>query len=479
MPDGERPSPEEPAWKRSPYHRQGSALTFPLDEGWHQFVRTPGAGERGRTWPGLGRMEWIYLNSHVHEVGGQGRSFVVFAAYFSQHLRFLVVRAWDADDRYLGAWTGSALGTLRAMPDRLDAAFSHHGGEDRWYATGQDFSSRLEASDDAGRFSVVLDLANQKVPYEAGGIGYLPFARSGWFSYYSLTRLAAAGTLRFGAEFVTVQGIGWFDHQWGDFFVTPFHNRVLEEYEWMSIQLDSGDELMLTTVWDPDETSPSIEAFGGAGLITRDGRFERIVGNQGFTRTRFWRSLAQGVVYSAGWRFRAEAWDTDLEITPRHPDQLTPIVDEAGALWAQALSSVTGGLVNRLGSFWEGSCRVTGRCRGVAVTGVAFAELIKRYDDPELTLDVSRNENEFTVFSWRVKRHDPQVALRFRFLLERPGGGVLWRRDGLDVGVVVLDDPELPRGERLRARVIATSVDGTLRGEASTGVVLGRAAEGR
>jgi hypothetical protein len=84
-------------------------------------------------------------------------------------------------------------------------------------------------------------------------------------------------------------------------------------------------------------------------------------------------------VYSAGWRFRAEAWDTDLEITPRHPDQLTPIVDEAGALWAQALSSVTGGLVNRLGSFWEGSCRVTGRCRGVAVTGVAFAELIKRY----------------------------------------------------------------------------------------------------
>ena len=87
------------------------------------------------------------------------------------------------------------------MPDRLDAAFSHHGGEDRWYANEHDFSSRLEASDDAGRFSVVLDLANQKVPYEAGGIGYLPFARSGWFSYYSLTRLAASGTLRFGAEF--------------------------------------------------------------------------------------------------------------------------------------------------------------------------------------------------------------------------------------------------------------------------------------
>jgi predicted secreted hydrolase len=462
------------AWRTSPYHRAGSALAFPVDEGWHHFLRGPSEGERTSTWPGPDRMEWVYLNSHVQEVGGEGRSFVVFAAYFSQHLRFLVVRAWDREERYLGAWTGSALGTMRAMARRFDVSFTHPAGEDRWYAIGQDFSSRLEATDDAGQFAVTLDLANQKVPYEAGGIGYLPFADSGWFSYYSLTRLAVHGTLRFGAEFVTVEGLGWFDHQWGDFFVTPFRNRVLEEYEWMSIQLDSGDELMLTTVWNPDDSSPSVEAFGGAGLITRGGRFERIIGNRGFTRTRFWRSLAQDAIYSAGWRFRAEEWDTDLVITPRHPDQLTPIVDAARPLWAQAVAAVSGGLINRLGSFWEGSCRVTGRCLGQSVTGVAFAELIKRYEHPEVVLDVCRNELDLTVFSWRVKRRDPQVPLRFRFLLETPTGAVLCREDGLDVGVKVIDDPKLPRGVALRARVIAASVDGTLRGEATVDVVLGR-----
>lgn len=467
---------DEPPWKRSPYHRKGSALAFPPDEGWHHFLREPAHGERGRTWPGPGRMEWVYLNSHVREVGGAGRSFVVFAAYFSQHLRFLVIRAWDSEERYLGAWTGSALGSLRATAGRLDVAFAHDGGEDRWYATGEDFSSRLEAFDDAGRFSAVLDLANRKAPYEAGGIGYLPFADSGWFSYYSLTRLEASGTLRFGVEFVTVEGIGWFDHQWGDFFVTPFRNRVLEEYEWMSLQLDSGDELMLTTVWNPDESSPSVEAFGGAGLITCAGEFRRIIGNHGFTRTRFWRSLAQGAVYSAGWRFCAEEWDTDLSITPRHPDQLTALVDAAGPLLGQAVSALTGGVVNRLGSFWEGSCSVRGRCRGRAVTGVAFAELIKRYDDPVVALTVCRNDLDLTVFSWRVERRDPQVPLHYRFLLERQTGEVLCRRDGLDVGVMVIDDPRQPRGERLRARVIATSVDGTLRGEATVDVVLGRAA---
>lgn len=467
-----RTKPRSDAWRRSPYHREGSALAFPPDEGWHHFLTLPKEGERRLTSPGLSRMEWIYLNAHVEEVGGQGRSFVVFAAYFTQHLRFLVVRAWDREERYLGAWTGSTLGRLRAAPGRLDAAFTHPGGEDRWVGVGQDFSSRLSAIDDAGKFAVELDLTNTKMPYEAGGIGYLPFADSGWFSYYSLTRLRADGVLRLGTESIPVAGLGWFDHQWGDFFVTPFRNRMLEEYEWMSLQLDSGAELMLTTVWNPDESSPSVEAFGGAGLITADGGFKRIIGNQDFTRTRFWRSPSQGVVYSAGWRFRAPEWDTDLEIVPRHADQLTPLVDDAANLWLRAASALTGGLANRLGSFWEGSCRVTGTCQGRPVTGVAFAELIKRYDDPSLSMDVSRNDVGLAVFTWKVARRDPHVPLRFRFLLERFSGEVLLRKDGLDVSVMAVDDATLPRGERLRARVIATSCDGTLRGEAEREVVL-------
>lgn len=471
MPD-DGPVMADAPWRRSPYHRKSSALAFPPDEGWHRLLGGPDEHGRSRTSPGLGHMEWIYLNAHVDEVGGEGRSFVVFAAYFTQHLRFLVVRAWDREERYLGAWTGTTLGTLRAVSGRLDAAFTHPGGEDRWCSVGTDFSSKLSAIDDAGKFALALDLTNTKVPYEAGGIGYLPFADSGWFSYYSLTRMRAGGTLRLGAETVSVSGIGWFDHQWGDFFVTPFRNRMLEEYEWMSVQLDSGDELMLTTVWNPDETSPSVEAFGGAGLITAAGEFRRIIGNQDFTRTRFWRSPKQGAVYSAGWRFRAAEWETDLEITPRHHDQLTPIVDDDGRPWVAVAAALTGGLVNRAGSFWEGSCRVSGMCQGKAVKGVAFAELIKRYDDPKLTMDVSRNDAGLAVFSWRVKRRDPQVPLRYRFLLERHSGEVLVRRDGLDVSVTVVDEAGMPRGERLRARVIATSVDGTLRGEARRDVVL-------
>lgn len=460
----------DPPWDVFPYHRPSSALTFPRDEGWHRLL--PGTTLANPSWS---EMEWVYLNSHLDEVGGRGRKFVVFAAYFTQGLRFLVVRAWDRDDRYLGAWTGTTMGLLSARDDRLDVTFRHLGATDRWESVVlpggalDPFHTRLRAEDDAHRFAVDLDLRNTKRPYEAGGIGWLPFGRRGWFGYYSLTRLAIEGRLRLslldgnGFENVAVRGIGWFDHQWGPFFVTPLRVPGLEEYEWMSIQLDSGDEILLTTVWDTTDETPSREAFGGAGLIRRDGTFDRLVGAHRWKRTRFWRAPSQGAIYSAGWTFEAPEWGTRLEVVPRFPDQLTPLLDALPARWfLDRASDLIDGPTNFLGGFWEGSCRVTGTFDGRPVTGVAFAELVRRYEDPDLEVEVPRNEPGLAVIAWRVRNWDAQAPLSYRFFLERPDGTVLLDRPGLDVSVTVLDDPRLPRRVPLVARIVASSVDGTL-----------------
>ena len=410
----------------------------------------------------------------------------MFAAYFTQELRFLVVRAWDAEDRYVGAWTGSAVGLLTAAAGRHDLRFEHVGGTDSWRTvltadgSGPDpFHTVLDTHDDAGNFAVHLDLVNTKIPYEAGGVGYLPFGWKGWFNYYSLTRLRAAGRLTLkhedgSTETVEVSGDGWFDHQWGRFFVSPFRFRGLDSYEWMSVQLDSNDELLLTTVWDPKGRAPSIESFGGAGWVRADGTFERLIGSAYWKRTRFWRSLDQGCVYSAGWRFAAPEWDIDLTILPRHANQLTPILDGGGrGLLTRAVSRVLGGAVNRSGDFWEGSCNVTGTLGGRPVTGHAFAELVKRYEDPTVTLEVPRNEPGLAVVAWRIHGWDPMVPLRSHFFLEDPRTGrVLANRPDLDISVAVLDDPRLPRHVELIARVVASSVDGTLRGERTTTLTL-------
>lgn len=462
--------PPTESWRTFPYHRKSSALVFPRDEGWHYLL--PGNIAN----PSLSNMEWVYTNAHLDEVGGQGRKFVIFAAYFTQGLRLLVVRAFDADDRYIGAWTGTTFGLLTPRPDRLDLTYRHPGGVDRWRnvtkSTGEldPFHSRLTAVDDADAFQVDLELINTKTPYEAGGIGWLPFGRRGWFGYYSLTRLDARGILRLskpsgGIEEIRVKGMAWFDHQWGPFYVTPFRIRGLEEYEWMSIQLDSGDEIMLTTVWDTTGETPDRDAFGGAGLIRKNNKFEKLIGSTMWKRTRFWRSPTQGAIYSAGWTFEAEPWNTRLVITPRYPDQMTPIIDATPAvrmMLERAGEQLLNGPVNYLGDFWEGSCIVEGIFDGQPVRGYAFAELIKRYEVPELEVHVPRNDSDVTVVAWRVTNWDVQAPLTYRFFLETPDGTVLVDRPGLDVSVTVLDDPSLPRRKPLIARIVASSIDGTL-----------------
>lgn len=460
-------------WEEPEYHRSGSALVFPRDEGWHRLIpRVPGNIAN----PSLSEMEWVYVNAHVVEQGGAGRRFVVFAAWFTQYLRFLVVRAWDSGDRYLGAWTGTAWGMLRASPEQLDLEFSHGGGTDTW-KTIAPFSTRLHAVDDAKEFTVDLDLKNTKRPYEAGGTGYLPFGKHGSFYYYSLTRLAVTGTLELskpggGTESVSVKGFGWYDHQWGPFFVTPFRTKSLEEYEWMSVQLDSGDELLLTTVWDPGGVTPSLAAYGGAGLIRKNNTFDKLIGAHRWKRTKFWRSPDQHQIYAAGWTFEAPEWNTSLIMTPRYPDQLTPILDKPPANLVGSVTRLFEGWTNWLGSFWEGSCAVTGTFDGAPVTGVAFAELVKRYEDPEFRVEIVKNEAELTVLEWKVKNPDDQVQLKSRFFLERFDGTPIVDEPGLDVPVMILDDPALPKGQPLVARVVVTSLDGSLSGTGTTVVTL-------
>lgn len=466
-----------PPWDVWPYHRPGSAVVFPRDEGWHRLL--PGRFAN----PSLSDMEWVYLNAHVKEQGGAGRTFSVFAAYFTQGLRFMSVRAFDAQDRFVGSWTGTAWGLLRASPQYLDLSFAHGGGTDTWSneLDANDapvpFASRLVAKDDAGAFAVELRMKNKKTPYEAGGKGYLPFGRRGAFYYYSLSRLDVAGTLELdlpggGRETVAVSGIGWFDHQWGPFYVTPLRNKNLEQYEWMSIQLDSGDEILLTTVWEANGTTPSLPAYGGAGLIRANNTFAELVGSERWKRTRFWRSPRQHSVYASGWTFDAPEWGTSLVIKPRHADQLTPLVDAPPPNLLGQMSRLFEGVANWLGEFWEGTCRVTGTFDGQPVTGVAFAELVKRYEDPEFQLRVVRQEPDLSVLEWRVVNPDEQVPLSFRFFLEHEDGTPIVDLDGLEIPVIVLDDPELPKGQPLIARVVARSKDGTLCGTATASVTL-------
>jgi hypothetical protein len=133
-----------------------------------------------------------------------------------------------------------------------------------------------------------------------------------------------------------------------------------------------------------------------------------------------------------------------------------------------ALGKIAGLLLgaapNYLGEFWEGSCSVTGTFNGAPVKGVAFAELVKRYVDPEIHLKLVRNDPGLAVVAITADGWDPQAPLTYRATVERPDGTVLRNVAGMTLPVLVLDDPTLPRGEPLVVRVWGESCDGTLKG---------------
>jgi predicted secreted hydrolase len=101
---------------------------------------------------------------------------------------------------------------------------------------------RLRAQDPA--LAISLTLRSRKPPVPHGQAGY---SRKGEKAesascYYSLTRMAAEGTLSVGPDGgpVSVTGLAWMDHE---FSSAPLEAN-LEGWDWFSLQLDDETELM-------------------------------------------------------------------------------------------------------------------------------------------------------------------------------------------------------------------------------------------
>lgn len=426
-------------------------------------------GPLGIANPNLNNMEWLYTNLHLTDE--QGNHIVVFVAYFTQGLRLATVRRFDPDCHSLDEHQGTALGLLRPDSSKLDLRFKHLHGNDHWYALDTPHSSRLKVQ--GADFSLDLEMRTSRPPYAAGDTGYMPFSSDGWFYYYSLTRLEVTGTITFGkaAPSVTpVSGLGWIDHQWGPFFVTPARfPRRYEQYEWFSIQLEDGNDFLLTTVWTVDGQLPDREAYGGAGWVRPDGSSEHSVGSQTLKRTHFSRDPKTGVVHAAGWRFVSKEWDVDLTIRPRSPNQMASFAPQLPNQKRFAGFKMLGPLTDWLASFWEGTCSVEGHVGGKAVRGHCFAELIKRYDQPKVLFESTLLRKEVSppiaVVRWRVEPWDPAAPLLCRVQVYDAAGHCIAQGDDLDVSVFCFR-PESPGLHEII--VEAHSVDHTLRGEART-----------
>jgi predicted secreted hydrolase len=205
---------------------------------------------------------------------------------------------------------------------------------------------RLQAAEE----DVALDLVliDRKGPITQGDRGYSPKGPDNASYYYSLTRLETSGAVQVGQAVHPVSGLSWMDHEWSTSSLAD--DQV--GWDWFSIQLDDGSELMVFQLRKEDG---SIDPFSSGTFIGPDGSTRHLGRDEFEIRVDDnWRSPRTGATYPARWTVSVPAAvDLTLEIEPYLADQ------ELAVSYA----------------YWEGAVRVEGERAGQAVQGNGYVEM--------------------------------------------------------------------------------------------------------
>lgn len=215
---------------------------------------------------------------------------------------------------------------------------------------------------DSGKAALTVALEPLKPPVLHGDAGLSrKSAEPGNASYYySVTRLATAGTLAIGNDVYDVSGLSWLDREWGSSALSDEQAG----WDWFALQLDDGSELMYYQLrrddggvdpmsagtYVPAEGDPVHLAYGDLALAVRG----------------HWNS-PQGGRYPAAWTLTVPKLELAVQAEP--------------ILAAQELDASV--------RYWEGSVNVTGRRGGEAVSGHGYVELTG-YADADRGGDGSR-----------------------------------------------------------------------------------------
>ena len=302
------------------------------------------------------RLEWWYHSGHLKTADERefGFHFVVFKSDDGLSEPKLLAQLAITDVE-----TGKHYETSRAVAslDKLDTPGMSIKIADWDYsvlpvAGGHAFSANGD------NFHLTLDLQETTPVMLHNEIGWLP-TEIGSTYYYSWPRQVAFGELNLEGETFQVSGLGWFDHQWGDFFVLGKPSG----WQWIALHLDDGGSLMVTELRGIDG---EIEDIYGT-YMSPDGEVKalyRDIDGISFEKTGEWTSPSTSGTYPSGWVLDIKSLDMNLTLDPVADDQ-----------------EVTAGLPV-VSSYWEGKVRVSGNQISRPIEGDGYVEL-SGFTDPD------------------------------------------------------------------------------------------------
>ena len=198
-----------------------------------------------------------------------------------------------------------------------------------------------------------LQLTPEKPPVIHGKNGVSQKAEGEGYAshYYSLTRLATQGRLTYQGRSFQVQGLSWMDHEFSSSQLAPYQTG----WDWFSLQLDDGHELMLYVLRHQDG---SLDPFSSGTLVDPLGQAQHLeLADFTIQVMDTWKSPRSGAVYPGAWKISLPEQGYELEVQPTIPNQ---------ELVTSRSTQIT---------YWEGSVKVSGRRHGQPVRGRGYVEL--------------------------------------------------------------------------------------------------------
>jgi predicted secreted hydrolase len=281
--------------------------------------------------------EWWYYNGHLHTTDGRRYSFHVALFLIDRLARFTVLHA-----TFLDLQTGQHFSLQQRTAGTPGSPVA--GGFDfalgAWRIAGADGRDRIDI--ETPEFTLALDLVSTTPPILHGETGLLDFEQAGSSYYYSRPRMTVSGRAGPAGAVRPVEGLVWFDHQWGDFSVRAMG------WNWFALQLDDGRDIMLFELFTPDG-QPLVHY----GTVSQQDVLHTLGAEDFTTRpTGRWRSPATGTVFPMGWTLKIPSLGLDLK--------LQPVFEHAEFDGRQTSYMI----------YWEGPIRISG-----SQTGLGFVEL--------------------------------------------------------------------------------------------------------
>ncbi|MBK9168826.1 MAG: carotenoid 1,2-hydratase [Bryobacterales bacterium] len=296
------------------------------------------------------RTEWWYYTGNLRDP--RGRPFGFELVFFRQAVERPAPSGsvWRPPDLYLAHLALTDIAGQRFIahkrlnrpgPGVAGASFEQRRvWNGNWSAAWQEPAQILTAIAPEFRFRFTATPIKQPYVHGLNGVSQKAGGAGKASHYVSFTRLAVEGDLSYEDSRFPVEGLAWMDHEW-------FTHQLESEqagWDWFSIQLEDGRDLMLFQLRRKDG---SIDPYSAGSVIFTDGRGRHLRREQ-FTLEplRLWTSPKTGTRYPVEWRISVPGERLDLRA--------------AAAVDGQELADAGAAGIN----YWEGAVRYEGSARG-------------------------------------------------------------------------------------------------------------------